>query len=83
MTSTGQWLPGFTGHYPGFTGHYPGYAGHYPGQYLYHPRTALDVLQPSVGYTYSYPWARNSLPLGKNRREPQLLSYQNRALTEF
>jgi len=53
MTSTGQWLPGYTGHYTGYTGHY-----------VYHPRTALDVLQPTVGYTYSYPWARNSLPLG-------------------
>merc|ERR1719281_189721 len=58
MTSTGQWVPGYTGHYTGYTGHYT------LSPSLYQPRTALDVLQPSIGYTYSYPWAHNTLPLG-------------------
>jgi len=64
MTSTGQWLPGYTGHY------------------LYHPRTALDVLHPSVGITYSYPWARNSLPLAGAVYYPTLVPSTVRDVTE-
>merc|ERR1712013_623700 len=64
MTSTGQWLPGYTGHY------------------LYHPRTALDVLNPSVGITYSYPWARNSLPLVGAVYYPTLVPSTVRDVTE-
>jgi len=50
----------------------PGYTQEVISPSIYQIRTALDVLQPSLGYGYGYPWGINSLALGYPVHQPVL-----------